>query len=254
MFLETIARDLAGIPHMTLPQATAVTELILDNKFQSILELGFRHGVSTCYMAAALRELGEDGHITTIDLVGAQSAEPNIEQLLQRHGLSELVTVFYEPQSYVWRLMKLLEEDPTPRFDMCYIDGAHSWYVDGFAFFLVDKLLKPGGLIILDDLDWTFATYMYHTPLVAAMPEEEKWVPQVRKVYELLVKPHTSYGRFEQKDGWAYAWKISEEATSQSTVVRSEIVYEKVGLGQALLEISKKSIGLLRKLGSQSPN
>ena len=37
--------------------------------------------------------------------------------------------------------MKMLEDDPEPRFDFCYIDGVHNWADDGFAFFLIDRLL-----------------------------------------------------------------------------------------------------------------
>jgi hypothetical protein len=75
-------------------------------------------------MAVALDEWRRES-ITTIDLMQARSADPDIESLLDRLGLREYVTVFYEPTSYVWCLMKMLEEDPSPEFDLCYIDGAH---------------------------------------------------------------------------------------------------------------------------------
>jgi hypothetical protein len=51
-----------------------------------------------------------------------------------------MVNYYFEPTSYTWRMMKMLEEDEGPRFDLCYLDGAHSWFVDGFAFFLIDRL------------------------------------------------------------------------------------------------------------------
>ena len=40
---------------------------------------------------------------------------------------------FYDEHGYNWRLMKLLQADPTPRFDLCFVDGAHSWADDGFG-------------------------------------------------------------------------------------------------------------------------
>jgi predicted O-methyltransferase YrrM len=46
----------ADLPHMTLEQAEKITTFITDKRVEAILELGFRHGVSTCYMAAALSE------------------------------------------------------------------------------------------------------------------------------------------------------------------------------------------------------
>ncbi|MGL5809687.1 MAG: hypothetical protein ACRCYQ_07075, partial [Nocardioides sp.] len=74
-------------------------------------------------------------------------------------------------------------------FDFAFIDGAHSWFVDGLAFFLVDKLLKPGAWVLFDDLDWTYATSptLSQTELVRSMPEDERNTPQIGKVFELLV-------------------------------------------------------------------
>jgi predicted O-methyltransferase YrrM len=208
MKIDEIIKRVDGIPHMTLAQAKAITNFILENKVQNILELGFRHGVSTCYMAGALDELGR-GSITTIDLANARNAAPNVESLLTSLGLRDFVSVYYEPTSYTWRLMKMLEEGSTQKFDFCYLDGAHNWFVDGFAFFLVDRFLEPGGWIIFDDLDWSYALSpsMKNTEIVKSMPQDERELPQVRKVYELLVKNHPDYDSFMIKDGWAYARK-----------------------------------------------
>lgn len=140
--------------------------------------------------------------------------------------------------------MKMLEHNPTPRFDFCFIDGAHSWFTDGFAFFLVDRLLKPGGLLIFDDLNWTYASSpaLSQSEWVAQMPKEEKETAQVRKVYELLVKPHPAYGEFIEKDGWAYARKVSTQPDAMAGAVRSEVIYQKqhVGLGYVLLKVARR--------------
>lgn len=133
MNLHDIQERIAGIPCMTYAQAKVVTDLVIENRFQNILELGFHHGVSTCYLAGALDELGA-GSLTTIDLCAARDTDPNVEQLLDKLGLDQYVTVFYEPTSYTWRLMRMIEEDPSPRFDFCYVDGAHDWFTDGLLF------------------------------------------------------------------------------------------------------------------------
>jgi len=243
MKIDQIRERVKSIPYMSVTQTETITDVILENQFQNILELGFGHGVSTCYLAGAVDDLGR-GTITTIDLISAREAEPNIEHLLGSLGLSKYVTIFYEPTSYIWRLMKMLEESPSPRFDFCFLDGAHDWFVDGFAFFLVDRLLKPGGLIIFDDLDWTYESSptLKDTQRVKRMPQDEKSTPQLRKVYELLVKPHPAYGEFMEKDGWAYARKIFTEYEAKSPRVLKEIVYQKeyVGLGAALLKLARK--------------
>ena len=43
---------------MDITQAETITNIILENNFNNILELGFAHGVSSSYMAGALDELG----------------------------------------------------------------------------------------------------------------------------------------------------------------------------------------------------
>lgn len=57
MRLYEIKQEVENIPHMSFTQAKVMTDVILENQFHSILELGFDHGVSTCYMAGALDEL-----------------------------------------------------------------------------------------------------------------------------------------------------------------------------------------------------
>ena len=210
---------------MSLEQAHRITDFIHEHRVSDILELGFAHGVSTCYMAAALAE-AEGGSIVTIDRESASRCVPNIEYLLKECGYHDMVTYYYEPTSYTWRLMKSIEENAAPRFDLCYIDGAHTWFVDGFAFFLVDRLLRPGGWIIFDDLDWTYATSpsLRDIEQIQSIPLEERETPQIRKVYELLVKPHPHYNNFRTQDGWAYAQKINDTITGVPTIRQETVV------------------------------
>ena len=107
--------------------------------------------------------------------------------------------------------MKLIEENNEPIFDFCYIDGAHDWYVDGFAFFLVDKLLKPGGMIIFDDMNWCFASSpsLKNTTRVQRMTDDEKNTPHIKKIFDLLVKQHPDYHNFNMmyNNQWGVAQK-----------------------------------------------
>ena len=228
MQIDKIRKKVKGKGQMNFSQAQEITDVIFKNNVQHILELGFGQGVSTCYMAGALDELGR-GYITTIDLVKAKQFEPNIELLLKELELNKSVDIYYEQTSYIWRLMKMIDEDPTPRFDLCFIDGAHDWFTAGFAFYLVDKLLKLNGVIIFNDLDWSYdrSKELKNTERVKNMPLEEKRTHQVRKVYELLVKTHPAYGRFETKNGWAYAYKIFSEKSSNEYRIKKEIIYQK---------------------------
>jgi predicted O-methyltransferase YrrM len=257
MKIQEVRRIVGNLPHMTLRQAETITQFIADQHIEAILELGFEHGVSTCYMAAALKEaevplplLSRRGSIVTIDLEEAREATPDIEELLNRIGERHRVKVFYEPTSYTWRLMKFLEEDSTPRFDLCYVDAAHSWFVDALGFFLVDRLLRPSGWIIFDDVDWTYAKSpaLKKTEAVHRMPLAEQTTPQVRKIYELLVKTHPGYHNFRLEAGWAFAQKRNAKDLStpagQREIVTEQIVrIERVGLGGFLLRVADKIRG-----------
>ena len=236
-----IKQLVGNTPVMSLAQATRMTEFIHEHNIRDILELGFFRGVSTCYMAAALEESGGDS-LVAIDLERARPLVPNLQDLLAKCGYTDRVTYYYEPTSYTWRLMKFLEEDSTPRFDLCYIDGAHSWFVDGFAFFLVDRLLRVGGWLIFDDLDWTYDTSpaLRGTDQVKAMPEDERQTPQVRKVYDLLVKTHPNYGDFRVSHGWGYARKVSESSAGP-VETRREIQY--LSFGDVISRVGRSSAG-----------
>jgi len=183
-------------------------DFLVEHELHDCLELGFFHGVSSLYIAAALERLGS-GHLLTFDRLSARRLEPNIDVLLSQAGLAHRVTAHYEPVSYTRGLLRLLEQQPDRRFDFCYIDGEHNWDDAGYSFFLTSQLLRPGGWIIFDDLDWTYATSagMRHTTRVQAMPEEERSMPHVRKVFELLVRPHVDFDTVFEADGWGYARK-----------------------------------------------
>ena len=210
MSVEDASEILKDVFGMSFGQAKYLERFIKSKNLSKLLELGFAHGVSTCYLASILDDCG-GGHLTTIDLLSAKHRKPNLEELLYKLNLRDYVSIYYEYESYNWRLMKFIEEKDEPIFDFCYIDGAHDWNVDGFAFLLVDKLLKPGGWIVFDDMDWSFGSSpsMKNIPRVLNMPSEVKNTPHISKVFDLLVKPHPDYGNFEVTDfGWGIAQKI----------------------------------------------
>lgn len=153
-------------------------------------------------------ELGGDAHVLTIDKQAAVDRNPNIEQLLAKTGLAGRVTPVYAETSYTWELLKLLEQEPQPRFDFAYLDAGHTWDVTGFGFLLVDRLLAPGGWVLFDDLDWTIAgsTGLQGRPWAECLPTEQRETPQVRKVFELLVRTHPDYVDCVEQGDWSWGW------------------------------------------------
>jgi predicted O-methyltransferase YrrM len=212
--LEDVRRQFGELPYMTYLQACRLRDFLTKHSLKNCLELGFFHGLSSAYIAAALAANG-GGHLTTVDLLSVRRKSPNIEDLLRQLSLTTTVTVVYEPRSYTWRLMKLIARGDLERFDFCYIDGGHSWDVSGFGFFLVEKLLRPGGWVLFDDLNWTSGVdadryRRAQQPLpgwLARQTEEELHTEQVRKVWELLVKQHPGFDQFYEEGEWGFARK-----------------------------------------------
>lgn len=216
MKFHTIEKLVRGIPYIMPELAHDIYHFILEEKPQHCLELGFGHGVSSCYIAAALDELGQ-GHLTTVDLLPAQEwQDPPIEELLQKTGLASYVSVHRENTSYTWFLKKVIYENSVgnscpPLYDFCFIDGAKNWTIDGLTFFLVDKLLKQDSWILFDDLQWTYLSKLQEGKrktdgvFMLDMGEDELAQPHLELIFQLLVMQHPEYANFRVKDNW-WAW------------------------------------------------
>jgi predicted O-methyltransferase YrrM len=223
MKFNDISYFLKGIPHTPVEDGKILYDFVLRNKLDNILELGFQHGVSTLYMAAAMDETGS-GKIYTIDRLSAQGVKPTIYDLMIDAGLEKYIEPVFANSSYIWELRKLIEISSRngkcePIFDFCFIDGAHNWETDGFAFFLVDKLLKKGGWILFDDMFWSYSISpaMKDTELVKNLPEDEKTIPQIESVFKLLVSQHPDYFNFIIKGRWGWAQKINKSGQKNNT-------------------------------------
>jgi len=201
MKLETVEAHVNGLPYMQIKHARRLEKIFQKYNCSRALELGFFHGVSSMYIAAILDEMGGERTLTTIDKIIAKTKQPNIEQLADELGLTDYIEPFYEERTYLWRLMKFIEEGR--KFDFCYLDGGHNWGDTGFAFFLVDKLLVDGGLILFDDFNWTAEGKDW----ASDWPEEELKISPVERTWELLVGQHPHYRQVWVKDRWALAQK-----------------------------------------------
>src|SRR6266496_5698612 len=196
-------RDFVGdIPYMPPERGKIIYEHIRKYKPVQVLELGIGHGVSGCYIAAALQENGI-GHLTCVDLIKA-IFNPSAEELFTRTKLAPYITIHREKTSYTWYLKKLIEQHTPPggvckpEFDLCYIDGPKDWTIDGAAFFMVDKLMKEGGWIIFDDYDWVQDSHpLNKQPNYDGKIQEESTQPHVEAIFRLLVTQHPNYGEFQ---------------------------------------------------------
>lgn len=236
MEFDKIRETIAGVPYVMEDMAYDLYYFVLDKKPERVLELGFGHGASSCYIAAALEEIGR-GKLTAVDLVSAATWQhPSIEELLERTGLGDMVEVKRENTSYTWFLKKMIVDQSsatccTPVYDLCFLDGAKNWTIDGAAFFLIDKLLKPGGWVVFDDLQWTYKSKLAEGKKktdgvsMLEMGDDELIQPHIELIFQYLVMQHPSYSNFLVKDNW-WGWAQKDPKGSKELKIELSSAYK----------------------------
>ena len=205
---EQVAAAVAGVPFMSPEQGRVIYDHVTSTNARDVLELGTAHGVGAAYLASG------GAHVTTVDFAGA-SYDPSPEATLTKAGVADRVRVVREYSSYTWWLKEQVAErsdahgNVEPAYDFIYLDGAKNWTIDGLAVILAEKLLRPGGWLLLDDLDWTYAQDpgreatdgIVHREL----SESERTQPHLRAVFDLIVAQHPNFTELKVQDEW-WGW------------------------------------------------
>jgi caffeoyl-CoA O-methyltransferase/O-methyltransferase len=140
--------------------------LILIKQPKRILEIGTFIGLSAMYMA---RVLPQDGQVVTIEKYDhfADIARQNFT----RNALHQKIQLI-EGDAFE----ELRRPDLTRKFDMVFLDGNKERYHQYFE--LVDPLLVPLGLLVVDDV-------FFHGDVLNEKPKTEKGLG-VRKFLEAI--------------------------------------------------------------------
>ena len=256
MKFQEIASMVGDVPFITRGNGRYLYDLILKEKLTNILELGIAHGTATCYMAAALQELGE-GSITAVDLIGVKDVfEPSAEQQLATTGLEDFASVVRMQTGYTWflhdEIVKRTRNDVCEEvYDLCIIDGPKNWTIDGAAFFFADKLLKKNGWMIFDDYNWTYAGADNQRDATDGithrqLSKDEQEIPQIKEVFELLVKQHPNYGNLLVLD--EADWVLAQKTMSQDKQYR---IIDKPKENGIMGSISRRVSRKMRQLTSR---
>ena len=213
--INSITEKYANLPYMKHEQALLMRNIIQQNEFKNLCELGHFHGKSSIYLGAILEEQGF-GKLTTFDVTWSEKLTPRIYSLINEFSLEEYVTPVVTTEGYAWVLAELIKSS-NQKFDFCYIDGAHTFESTTIAFVLIDILLDNGGIIIFDDLHWTvnksaatLGNAILDIPLYRNSTNKQKDTAQVKMVCDLIL-PNYNYTLVEiiDKFGWAIFRKNS---------------------------------------------
>lgn len=112
-----------------------------------IIEIGMCYGISSLVLAQALADAGTEGRLVSIDPYEEELWNGIGRLNIERSGLPVVLEVVTAPSYLV--LPRMLEQGE--QADFVFIDGNHTRdYVRTDTFF-AHRLLRPGGVLALDD-------------------------------------------------------------------------------------------------------
>ena len=137
---------------ISLPEARYIHDLIIENDFRTCVETGVAYGASTVAICSALASLEARG-----GSVRHYGVDPCQHQIyggagivaLRECGLDRLFELC-EGQSHMM-LPRLIERGVT--VDFAQIDGMHTFDYTLIDLFFCDKLLRPGGIMCVHDMN-----------------------------------------------------------------------------------------------------
>jgi predicted O-methyltransferase YrrM len=177
--------------------------VLAKNPSPVICEVGIGIGATTVELC---RKLDNRGQILLFDF------EDRLDDLmidLKALGFENVVPYTNTRRrydSYNWTLGNLLLErrrnGEGPLFDFAFLDGAHAFQHDAPAALLLKELLKPGGYLLLDDYDWSFAVSPTMNPtkkpdILLDYTDAQIETPHVRLICDLFFDDDPAYRKVD---------------------------------------------------------
>lgn len=128
--------------------------LILNISPKIIVEIGIFMGASTIWAASAIKDLGIDGKIYSIDLFNNKKIDENhfeyVKNIMKRAEVSDVVNLF-KLNSYI-DFEKFIPNLSDEKIDFLFIDGDHTPRGVTLDFLKFNEYLAVGGYIMLHDI------------------------------------------------------------------------------------------------------
>lgn len=129
----------------------ALRDLLVDLAVERIVEVGLAYGSSALAIGEALITVGakRPAHVIVDPLQESEWSNAGW-QLLRSAGLDAIVRLIVEPSSMA--LPQLVAEGFGA--DAAFVDGSHRYHEVFVDLSFLRKIVRPGGVIILDDYWW----------------------------------------------------------------------------------------------------
>lgn len=125
-----------------------LSKLIKDYKINNTIEIGCAMGISSLYICAALNEEKEKHH-TIIDPMQTSDWGNIGVTNLKRAGVDFFEIIEQPSEIALPQLLTLKKE-----YDLGFIDGWHTFDHTLVDFFYLNRLIKVGGIIVIDDISF----------------------------------------------------------------------------------------------------
>jgi predicted O-methyltransferase YrrM len=135
------------VSHVDRSTGALLQRAIMDVKPALSLEVGLAYGVSTLFICDAISSLPRPGRHIVLDPYQNGKWRGIGLRNIREAGCQSLVE-FHEAPSEIL-LPRLLEEGRV--LDLVFIDGLHRFEQAFVEFYYVNRLLRPGGVVLFDD-------------------------------------------------------------------------------------------------------
>jgi predicted O-methyltransferase YrrM len=138
---------------VTVPErdCDALRDLLIAEEVESVVEVGLAYGSSALAIGEALVSVGapRPRHVV-IDPFQATEWSNVGWRLLRAAGLDPIVRLLLRPSSMA--LPQLVAEGLTA--DAAFVDGSHRFHEVFVDLYFLRKIVRPGGIVVLDDHWW----------------------------------------------------------------------------------------------------
>jgi len=144
------ARDFERV---TVParDCDAIRDLLIAEDAEKVVEIGLAYGSSALAIGEALASVGaEQPTHVIVDPLQATNWSNVGWQLVQSAGLDAIARLVQQPSSMA--LPRLIAEGFSA--DAAFVDGSHRFHEVFVDLYFLRKIVRAGGLIILDDHWW----------------------------------------------------------------------------------------------------
>jgi predicted O-methyltransferase YrrM len=149
-----LTRDRAGdFETVSVPErdCDALRDLLIVEGVETVVEVGLAYGRSALAIGEALVSVGAPRPLhVVIDPFQATDWSNVGWELLRSAGLDTMARLLLQPSSLA--LPQLLAEGLVA--DAAFVDGSHRFHEVFVDLYFLRKLVRPGGLVVLDDHWW----------------------------------------------------------------------------------------------------